>query len=42
MNRPGTCEGNWRWRMEPGALSVRLAGRLGTLTGVSGRAPEGV
>jgi len=42
MNRPGTCEGNWRWRMEPGALSVRLAGRLGTLTGSSARAPEGL
>ncbi|MBI3288247.1 MAG: 4-alpha-glucanotransferase [Elusimicrobia bacterium] len=40
MNRPGTTEGNWRWRLEPGALSPRLAGRLGLLTGACGRAPE--
>jgi 4-alpha-glucanotransferase len=39
MNRPGTTEGNWRWRMEPGALSLRLAGRLGVMTGDTGRAP---
>ncbi len=41
MNRPGTTGGNWRWRLEPDALSARLAGRLGTLTGACGRAPEG-
>lgn len=41
MNRPGTAAGNWGWRMEPGALTARLAGRLGALTGASGRAPEG-
>ena len=40
MNRPGTTEGNWRWRMEPGALTPRLAGRLALLTGACGRAPE--
>ncbi|MEK7382633.1 MAG: 4-alpha-glucanotransferase [Elusimicrobiota bacterium] len=40
MNRPGSLTGNWRWRMESGALSDRVAGRLGTLTGASGRAPE--
>ena len=41
MNRPGSVAGNWRWRMEPGAISARVAGRLGTLTGASDRAPEG-
>ena len=41
MNRPGTMNGNWRWRMEPDALTARLAGRLGTMTGASGRVPEG-
>ncbi len=40
MNRPCSLTGNWRWRMESGALSARVAGRLGTLTGASGRAPE--
>jgi 4-alpha-glucanotransferase len=41
MNRPGSCDGNWRWRMAEGALTPRLAGRLGTMTGAAGRAPEG-
>ncbi len=41
MNRPGTMDGNWRWRLQPGALTARLSGRLGTMTGASGRAPEG-
>ncbi len=40
MNRPGTTENNWRWRMEPGMLTTRLAGRLALLTGACGRAPE--
>ena len=40
MNRPGTIGNNWRWRMDVGALTVRLAARLALLTGVSGRAPE--
>ncbi|MFI5348524.1 MAG: 4-alpha-glucanotransferase [Elusimicrobiota bacterium] len=40
MNRPASMEGNWRWRMEPGALTVSLAGRLGAMTGAAGRAPE--
>jgi 4-alpha-glucanotransferase len=40
MNRPGTVENNWRWRMDEGALTPRLAGRLALLTGVCGRAPE--
>ena len=41
MNRPGTAEGNWRWRMDAGALTTRLSGRLGLLTGATARAPEG-
>ncbi|MEQ1918363.1 MAG: 4-alpha-glucanotransferase, partial [Elusimicrobiota bacterium] len=40
MNRPGTTENNWRWRMEPDALTPSLAGRLGLLTGACGRAPD--
>lgn len=39
MNRPGTTENNWRWRMEPDALTPGLAGRLGLLTGACARAP---
>ncbi len=41
MNRPGTSSGNWSWRMDAGALTPGLAGRLALLTGASGRAPEG-
>jgi 4-alpha-glucanotransferase len=41
MNRPGSMEGNWLWRMEPGALTASLSGRLGLMTGAAGRAPEG-
>ncbi|MBI5247753.1 MAG: 4-alpha-glucanotransferase [Elusimicrobia bacterium] len=40
MNRPGTTEKNWRWRMDAGALTPRLAGRLALLTGAAGRAPD--
>lgn len=40
MNRPGTTENNWRWRMDPGQLTSRLSGRLALLTGSSGRAPD--
>ena len=28
MNAPGRAGGNWRWRMEPAALSLALAARL--------------
>ena len=41
MNRPGSTEGNWRWRMEPDALTWSVAGRLGAMTGAAGRASEG-
>ncbi len=38
MNRPSSASGNWRWRFRPGALSPRLADRLGDLAGLYGRA----
>jgi 4-alpha-glucanotransferase len=37
MNRPGRSRGNWRWRLEPGALTAELAGRLRETTAASGR-----
>lgn len=37
MNRPGTTEGNWSWRLEPGALTPALARRLRALTHAAGR-----
>jgi 4-alpha-glucanotransferase len=37
MNRPGTAEGNWRWRLEPGQLTAELAGRLRSATEAAGR-----
>jgi 4-alpha-glucanotransferase len=40
MNRPGSMESNWRWRMEPDALTWSVAGRLGAMTSAAGRAPE--
>ena len=38
MNRPGRTEGNWRWRLEPGALTPALARRLRALAEQHGRA----
>jgi 4-alpha-glucanotransferase len=37
MNRPGTALGNWRWRLEPGALTEALAARLRAATRAAGR-----
>ncbi|MEA1903397.1 MAG: 4-alpha-glucanotransferase [Actinomycetota bacterium] len=37
MNYPGTAEGNWLWRMPPGAATVDLAGRLAALNRTSDR-----
>ena len=37
MNFPGTDEGNWRWRYEPGALTDANAQRLRELTERNGR-----
>ena len=39
MNTPGTDEGNWAWRAEPGAFDPAVAERLRTL--VSEAAPVG-
>jgi 4-alpha-glucanotransferase len=38
MNTPGTEVGNWRWRLEPDALTPAHASRLRALTEQSGRA----
>lgn len=40
MNLPGTTEGNWQWRLQNGAWTPEVAGRLGLLTGAYGRGPE--
>jgi 4-alpha-glucanotransferase len=37
MNRPGVAYGNWRWRLEPGALTPEIAARLRDATERSGR-----
>jgi 4-alpha-glucanotransferase len=37
MNRPGRTEGNWRWRLEQGALTPALARRLRRLAEQHGR-----
>ena len=34
MNTPGRADGNWQWRMKPGADSKELARRLKKLTSV--------
>lgn len=40
MNRPGSADGNWSWRMKKGAFNRGIAGRLARLTEDSGRRPE--
>ncbi len=42
MNIPGRPSGNWRWRLEEGALTDAHASRLRTLADLYGRLPEGV
>lgn len=37
MNLPGTIEGNWSWRLQPGQLTPPIARRLRELTGTYGR-----
>jgi 4-alpha-glucanotransferase len=37
MNRPGVTNGNWSWRLERGALTRALAGRLRGLAEQAGR-----
>lgn len=38
MNTPGRAGGNWRWRLERGALTADLAARLRSATARAGRA----
>lgn len=38
MNRPAVAEGNWVWRMKPGAAADDLADELARLTEIYGRA----
>jgi 4-alpha-glucanotransferase len=38
MNTPGVESGNWRWQLEPGALTEELAARLRAATTAAGRA----
>jgi 4-alpha-glucanotransferase len=37
MNTPGEPDGNWAWRLEPGALTAELAERLLAATRAAGR-----
>ena len=37
MNTPGVAEGNWQWRMKPGAASPALAKKLKTLAAAYSR-----
>ena len=37
INEPATTGKNWRWRMDPGAFTDALAGRIRNLTEASGR-----
>ena len=37
INVPGVAEGNWRWRMAPGAAAAALAAEIRTLTETYGR-----
>ena len=41
MNRPGSTEGNWRWRLERDALTPALAKRLRGLAAQHGRLARG-
>jgi 4-alpha-glucanotransferase len=38
MNRPGTAEGNWRWKLKRGQLTDELAQRLRDASTAAGRA----
>ena len=39
MNTPGRASGNWRWRLQPGALTESHASRLRRLADLYGRLP---
>jgi 4-alpha-glucanotransferase len=38
LNTPGTAEGNWSWRLHPGALTAELARQCALLNRIYGRA----
>jgi 4-alpha-glucanotransferase len=40
MNTPSENDGNWRWRLQPGALTEQLAAKLALLAEVTDRLPE--
>jgi len=40
MNTPSQNGGNWRWRLQPGALTEELAARLALLAEVTDRLPK--
>jgi 4-alpha-glucanotransferase len=40
MNSPSRASGNWRWQLEPGAMTADLARRLRAATEESGRLGE--
>ncbi len=40
MNTPGKAEGNWAWRLTPGALTPEIGQRLRRLTEISNRLPR--
>ena len=40
MNTPAQSEGNWAWRLSPGALREEASQRLRELTEISGRLPR--
>ncbi len=40
MNKPSESDGNWEWRLAPGALDEGIAARLCGLTSIYGRLPR--
>jgi 4-alpha-glucanotransferase len=40
MNTPSQNGGNWRWRLQPGALTQELAAKLARLAEVTDRLPQ--
>jgi 4-alpha-glucanotransferase len=41
INRPGTLQGNWEWRLSPGALTEAIRERLRELTAIYERSNSG-
>lgn len=37
MNKPQTAQGNWRWRLEPGAFDAHILGELKRMAALYGR-----